>query len=263
MRLHAGDLVLIPHGRSHCILDEPERMHPPLEEVLAKAGYRGDGVVVANDRHDGAATELICGHYTFRDSATHPILKRLPDMIVVTAAARARFGWLDDIVRMLTRRVFEAGSPGMNQGLIACVQRLAEVMFVEILRAGINQSSELKAVMSAFADERIGKTLALIHANPEKPWTVEALAREAGMSRARYAEHFTQVIGEGPVGYLRSWRLQKAAELLDETRLPIQQIAARVGYESTAAFSRAFSQRFGASPSEFRPEAAQMLQIVS
>lgn len=252
--LGTGDLILIPRGQSHCILDAPEREHAPLEHVLTNAGYMGDGLVIVSSPSGPAVSELICGHFTFREGASHPLLNLLPDAIVVTAAMRASNGWLDDIVRMMSRRVFEERGSATTQGMVATVQRLAEVMFVEILRAGINKSPALQRVIGAFGDERIGKTLALIHAQPEKPWTVESLAKEIGMSRARYAEHFNEMIGEGPVGYLRSWRMQRAAVLLDESRLSVQQIASKVGYESTAAFSRAFSQRFGMPPTEFRPE---------
>lgn len=256
LSMASGDLVLIPRGQSHCILDSAESNYAPLEHVLENAGYRGEGVVVATPAPHAATNELVCGHFTFRDGASHPILQFLPDAIVITAAMRAGFGWLDDIVRMMTRRVFESRSTPHDQGMVAIVQRLAEVMFVEILRAGLSQSPEMQRVIGAFSDERIGKTLMLIHTHPEKPWTVESLAKEIGMSRARFADQFTERVGEGPVSYLRGWRLQRAAALLDDTRLNVQQIAAKVGYESTAAFSRAFSQRFGIAPSEYRSEVA-------
>lgn len=252
-----GDLILIPRGQSHRILDSANSNYAPLEQVLENAGYRGEGVVVAAPAAHATTNELVCGHFTFRNGASHPILQFLPDAIIVTAAMRARFGWLDDIVRMMARRVFEAHATPLNQGMIAIVQRLAEVMFVEILRAGLSQSPEMQRVIGAFSDERIGKTLTLIHAHPEKPWTVESLAKEIGMSRARFADQFTERVGEGPASYLRGWRLQCAAALLDDTRLNMQQIAAKVGYESTAAFSRAFSQRFGIAPSDYRSEIAE------
>lgn len=254
--LSAGDLVLVPRGRSHCLLDEPERAFVPLERVLEAAGYRGEGVVVMAGSARPTQTELVCGHFTFREGADHPMLRLLPDLIVVSAAARARFGWLDDILRMLTRRVFEAESEPSAQGLVASVQRLAEVMFVEVLRAGVAQSPDLQRVVAAFSDSRVGRALALIHAHPEKPWTVESLADAAGMSRARFADLFAEAVGEGPMAYVRAWRLQRAAALLEETRLSVQEIAGQVGYASTAAFSRAFAQQFGTAPTLYRPERA-------
>ena len=252
--LYAGDLVVIPRGQGHCLLDDPDREALALETVLTDAGYRGEGVVVAGGKLGPSTTELICGHFTFRDGADHPLLHFLPDFIVLSAANRARYGWLDDVVRMLTRRVFEGGQNGLEQGLVASVQRLAEVMFVEVLRVGVARSPHLGRLIEALSDERIGKSLSLIHAHPEQPWTVKSLAKEAGMSRARFAELFTELVGEGPLGYVRGWRLQRAAALLGETKLSIQQIASNVGYESTAAFSRAFSQRFNLSPAFYRSE---------
>ncbi|PQA85801.1 AraC family transcriptional regulator [Marinicaulis flavus] len=251
LTLGAGDLILIPAGRSHILADPPVNSAPPLETVLKDAGYDGEGVFVAGGDDGAAATQMICGHYTFRDGADHPLLRALPAQLVFSAADRMRAPWLDEILRLLARRVFEAG-PGAG----AAVTRLSEAAFVEMVRAGAEGAPEMKPVLAALADRQIGRTLSLMHARPHEIWTVEGLAGEAGMSRSRYAEKFRALIGMSPLAYLSEWRLQKALALLDNHQCTIQQAAAESGYRSPAAFTRAFTAKFGASPTAYRRQRA-------
>ena len=248
--LGPGDLVLIPRGRSHVLADAAGRSAPPLETVLAQAGYDGAGVLVMGHGDPTATTQMICGHFTFRNGADHPLLQALPDYLVTTMSMRAREPWLDEMLRLIARRLFadEIGSA-------ASVTRLSEIVFIELLRVGIAQSVELKSVLDAFRDAQIGRALHLVHARPAHPWTVETLAAEVGMSRSRFAERFSDLIRMGPMAYLAEWRLQKALAMLDESRCSVQQVAAQIGYQSPAAFTRAFSGKFGISPTEYRRNA--------
>jgi len=245
--LGPGDLVLIPGGRAHVIADAAGRAAPPLETVLEDAGYDGGGVLAIGDGDEHAATQLVCGHFTFRDGADHPLLRALPDHLLTSAGERAREPWLDETLRLLTRRIFAAG-PGST----AAVTRLSEAVFIELMRVGVNQSPQMAAIIAALKDQQIGRTLELIHERPGAHWTVEKLAGEAGMSRSRYAEKFRSLIDMGPMAYLSEWRLQKALALLDDRRCSVQQAASQTGYQSPAAFTRAFAAKFGASPTEYR-----------
>ena len=249
--LGPGDVVLIPRGHSHSLADAPGRPAPRLEQVLDEAGYDGRGVLVVGDGDPRASTQLICGHYDFRAGADHPLLRALPDHLVITAGARAEDPWLDDLLRLMTRRLFSGavGSPG-------AVTRLSEVVFVELLRGGIAQCEALGNVLEAFGDRYVGRALELIHVKPAQSWTVESLASRVGMSRSRFAERFKQLVGVGPMAYLADWRLQKALGLLETPRASIKQVANDTGWGSPAAFSRAFSDRFGVSPREYRRTAA-------
>ncbi|MEZ5893230.1 MAG: AraC family transcriptional regulator [Parvularculaceae bacterium] len=249
--LNAGDLILVPAGRSHILSDAPANTAPRLETVLADAGYDGSGVLVAGGGDKAAKTQMICGHFSFRDGADHPLLRALPAELVFTASARARAPWLDDILRLLTQRVF-AGEPGAA----ATVTRLSEAAFVELIRNGAGAAPEMAAILAAMSDRQIGRTIALMHARPGDIWTVESLAQEAGMSRSRYAEKFRTLIGMSPLAYLSEWRLQKALALLDEGKCSVQRAAAATGYLSPAAFTRAFAAKFGAPPSEYRRKRA-------
>jgi AraC-like DNA-binding protein len=245
--LGPGDLVLIPKGRSHVLADAPGRDAPPLETVLSTAGYDGRGVLVVGTGDPSATTQMVCGHFTFRAGADHPILRALPEYLVTTNAMRARRPWLDDILRLVVRQVFSD-----TIGSAATVTRLSEIVFIELLRVGIGQSEGLRSVLEAFQDQQIGRALQLIHAEPERGWTVESLAAAVGMSRSRFAERFSDLMGAGPMSYLTDWRLQKALSLLDDARCSVQQVAARTGYRSPAAFTRAFTGKFGLAPSEYR-----------
>jgi AraC family transcriptional activator of mtrCDE len=245
--LGPGDMIMIPKGQSHILADAPGRGAPPLEAVLEAAGYEGSGVLAVGEGDALASTQLICGHLDFRHLAQHPVLHALPDHLVITAAMRAREPWLDELLRMMTRRVFSDAL-----GSEATVTRLSELMFVEVLRAGIGQGANQGLPMQAFRDQHIGCALELIHRAPEKPWTVGSLASATGMSRSRFAERFRELLGVAPVGYLSDWRLQKALSLLEDSQCSVQQVASRSGYKSSAAFSRAFTGKFGRPPTAFR-----------
>ena len=251
LSLGPGDLVLIPGGRAHVLADSPAREAPALETVLADAGYDGRGLLVVGEGDQHAATKMLCGHFTFRRGADHPLLRALPEHLLTTAADRAREPWLDELLRLVARRIF---AEGLGSG--AAVTRLSEVVFIELLRAGIGRSPELDTVLGALRDQQIGRALALIHDRPAEPWSVERLAAEVGMSRSRFADRFSELLGLGPMSYLADWRLQRALQLLDDARCSIQQVAAEIGYRSPAAFSRAFAGKFGQSPREYRQASA-------
>jgi len=250
--LGPGDLVLIPMGRRHVLADSAGRQPADLESVLADSGYRGDGVLVLGDGDPQASTQLICGHFSFRAGADHPLLRALPEFLVVTAAARAREPWLDEVLRLVARKMFsgEIGSP-------AAVTRLSEIVFIELLRVCVGQCGDLERIVEAFRDRQIGQALQLMHQKPGDAWTVDSLAAAVGMSRSRFAERFSALMGQGPMAYLADWRLQKAMTLLGRSpACSVQQVASQTGYKSPAAFSRAFAGKFGFAPSEYRRRSA-------
>jgi len=247
VQLGAGDLILIPHGAEHILSCTPETTAPDLETVLAKAGYKGDGVLIVGDGDQSASTQLICGHFSFRKEADHPLLRALPDHIVVTTSDRAKNQWLDATLRLITQCVFSD-----SLGSATTVVRLSEAVMIEILRAGVSADARFGAMMKAFTDGQIGRALLYMHQNPAKQWTVASLATEVGMSRSRFAERFNELVGTSPMAYLSDWRLQKALAMLDTPNNSVQQVSGQIGYLSPAAFTRAFSGKFGVSPSHYR-----------
>lgn len=245
--LNAGDLILIPRGRTHVLSDAPDREAPPLEQVLEAVGYDGEGVLAVGSGDAMASTQMVCGHFNFRSGADHAILRALPDYLVTTNATRMQEPWLDELLRLIARRMFSNAI-----GSDATVTRLSEIIFIELLGIGIRKSPALKSVIEGFSDPQVGRALQLIHAQPETPWTVETLASEVGMSRSRFAERFRTLMQTGPMAYLSEWRLQRALALLDDTRETIQRVASYTGYRSPAAFTRAFTGKFGVSPRDYR-----------
>jgi AraC-like DNA-binding protein len=247
IELNAGDLIMIPRGVSHQLLDKPDRPAPPLEQILEQTNYQGEGVLVVGEGDPLATTQMVCGHLSFRDRADHPILQVLPDYLMMSNSCRAKHVLLDSILRLIAQRIFED-----QLGASASVTRLSEIVFIELLKAGISEQPELLVLLEGLQDPKIGRSLSLIHQRPENAWTVESLATEVAMSRSRFAHRFHQLIGIGPMGYLADWRLQKALRLLEKTHLSVQQIAQQTGYHSASSFTRAFSGKFGMAPRELR-----------
>lgn len=238
-----GDLILVPNGSAHVLADAVARTPTPLEQVIAAAGYTGEGAFVVGSGDPTASTQMICGHFNFAEGADHPLLRALPATLHITAADRARRPMLDDILRLVARRMFD-DAPGTS----ASVSRLSEVLYIEILNAGLAKAPELHHLFSAVYDPQIGRALSLIHRRIDQQWTVDSLASEVGMSRSRFAERFRGLVGSGPMSYLTDWRLQRARSYLSEHRASVKEAAYKVGYQSPAAFSRAFVQKFGRTP---------------
>ena len=245
--LNPGDLIVIPRGAAHVLADRAGRTPAPLELVMQRSGYDGRGAFVLGSGDPTASTHMVCGHFGFTEGADHPLLRALPEIIMMTPADRARHALLDETLRLVVRRVFIDGL-----GAAAAISRLSEVFFIETIRAACEQHTGLARIVGGMTDVQVGRALELIHTGPEKSWTVENLAAAVGMSRSRLAERFSELMGDGPMGYLADWRLQRALVLLAQPRANVQDVANKIGYHSAAAFTRAFSQKFGMPPSEYR-----------
>jgi len=245
--LSEGDFVLIPAGASHVLADQETRAAPPLEVVLESVGYNGEGLLTVGEGDPAAATQLICGHFTFGNGADHAILRALPALVRITPEQQRSRAWFKEVLGLLVREVFN-GEPGA----LATVSRLSESLFIEAIRLEGEKNAELGRLLAGFSDERIGRAISIMHKQPAHPWTVDDLAREVGMSRTRFADLFHELIGMGPVSYLTEWRLQRAAVALRTNHRTIAEIARLSGYSSQAAFARAFKERFGQSPKTFR-----------
>jgi AraC-like DNA-binding protein len=250
VELAAGDLVLIPNGGAHKLSDHPEREARALDQVLVESGFRGDGPFRIGSGEPDQACQMVCGHFTFREGADHPFLCATPEILFVPATARLKRPILDDVLRLVARGMLEEAP-----GAVASVSRLSEVLFIELMRAGLDQGLELRKMMSALADPQVGRALSLIHERPADPWTVESLAAAVGMSRSRFAERFRELLASSPMTYLADWRFQRALKQLNQSRAPIKAVARDNGYASSAAFTRAFRRRFGCAPKEAKAAA--------
>ena len=247
VELREGDMVLIPRGVAHRLTDVAERQVKSLDRVVAESGFAGRGALAVGGSADDAVTQLACGHLSFAEGADHPLLRALPDHILIRQDMRAAQPWLDDTINALSREMLYSGA-----GSAATVNKLAEILFIETVRVAADTTPELRRVMTAIGDRRVSRALAAMHLDPAKHWTLESLAQEAALSRSRFAERFRELVGLAPAAYQTEWRLQKARTLLVETGEGVSEIAVRVGYKSPEAFTRAFGEAFGQAPTDFR-----------
>lgn len=245
-----GDLLLvIPRGQSYQLSDNPRTPPIPLTEIVGNS----QGGLRAVIRHGGGGrpTNLICGAFEFQGPHAGSLLAVLPQWIRVPKREHRSNEWLNATVRFLRK---ETRVPAMGSETI--ITRLIDVMFVEAVRAWLKDQPEGSAGwLGALRDPAIGAALALIHKAPEKRWTVPSLAAQVGMSRSPFAARFTALVGQSPMSYLKHWRLQLAAKLLQNKALALSSIAEQVGYESVPAFSRVFRREFGVAPGQYRRSA--------
>ena len=242
-----GDLLLvIPRGHGYQLSDDPRTPPIQLAEIVGKS--QGGLRAVIRHGEGGLATNLICGAFEFQGPQAAASLAVLPHWIKVAKRERHANEWLNATVRFLQK---ETRKPGMGSETITT--RLIDIMFVEAVRAWLkNQPEGSAGWLGALRDPSIGTALGLIHKEPEKQWTVPSLAAQVGMSRSPFAARFTALVGKTPMSYLKHWRLQLAAKLLQNKTLALASIAERVGYESMSAFSRVFKREFGMAPGQYR-----------
>jgi AraC-like DNA-binding protein len=196
----------------------------------------------------GEETHIICGFFGCNRHAERLFLAGLPPLLRLNIRGDAAGDWLETSIRHL---VSEAGSGRPGRSVL--LSKMAEALFVETLRRYMEQlPDEAVGWLAAARDPIVGRTLALLHREASRAWTLEDLAAAIGASRSVLVERFGRFLGEPPLTYLTRWRMQLAAQLLQTTNKTILQLASEVGYESEAAFNRAFKREFGAPPAQYR-----------
>ncbi|WP_084688567.1 AraC family transcriptional regulator [Paraburkholderia oxyphila] len=242
IELQAGELVLFPRGSAHEVAHSGRGKAMPLDRFLAMR----DGVV---DR-DPKATTLICGQFDIDQHLALPALRALPRAVSLRAGTEPGCSPLSDTLRMLRN---EVEAPNFGNQIV--VRNLLSSMFVYFIRDWADAASPAtNDWFSALRTPHMTRVLARIHEEPERAWTLEELAKEAGLSRAAFARNFSNSVGEPPHSYLTRWRMGLAAQLLEQTDLRLGEIASRVGYQSEFSFSRAFKSTRGVSPIQYRRE---------
>lgn len=225
LTLHAGDVVLTPHGTQHAL------------------GDLGHADADADD-----PTSLLCGAYRLDQTRSHPLLATLPDVIHL----RARFGRHPALHSAVSLLGEELRNP--QQGSVSALSTLLDLLLIYMLRAWLEDESDRGAPgwSAALADPAVSAALSAMHEDPARAWTVEELGKEANLSRAAFARRFTALVGEPPLAYLTWWRLSVAARLLKEGGASLESVAQRVGYGSPYAFANAFKRAHGISPGRYR-----------
>jgi AraC-like DNA-binding protein len=241
--LTSGDFFLLARDTSIVMRDSPRtRPRSSFREIAAKANSH-----VAHYGGGGAPTTIVCGSLSFDRASLKPITQLLPNFILIKADQPHTLA-LHNTMQTLASEMAEH-APGSE----VVATRLAEVLFIQALRAHIASGAEWrnKGWLRAIFDPQIGTSLSAMHDSVNAPWTVESLAEAAGMSRSAFAVRFKELLGQTPLEYVTEWRMQKAMQLLQQRDKKLQDVARSVGYESDAAFSKAFKRVVGANPSEY------------
>src|SRR5262245_909240 len=245
-RLVAGDAVLFPQGDAHRMTSIPG-LHP----VQGRRSL--DAVLTRRPRHlsfggGGTTTRLVCGYLACDSRLARMLLGGLPALLRVNVRGSNAGVWLEASLRYA---LAEARSP--RPGGAGVLAKLAEVLFIEVLRMYMNEQGEGRTGWLAGVNDRIvGAALSALHKHPAQAWTLEDLAREAGSSRSVLAERFQELVGTSPMQYLTQWRMMLAANLLRNSNTPLTHIAEGVGYQTDTAFIRAFRREYGAPPATWR-----------
>lgn len=257
VRLAAGDIVMFPHGDAHVMSSAPDvqpirldaewvfatRGEPKPMPIAYHRGVREPGAPAPVVEAD---TILVCGFLGCDVRPFNPLIAALPRLLHLPSAAAG--GW---IARVIDQATQESMAP--RAGADAVLERLAEMMFVDTARRYLETLPEdATGWLAGLRDRYVGRALALLHEFPERAWTIDELGQKVGLSRSALHERFVQYLGEPPMHYLANWRIQLGARLLRETRRTVVSIAQDVGYDSEAAFSRAFKRLVGAPPAAWR-----------
>jgi AraC-like DNA-binding protein len=246
-QLGPGDVVVFPHGAPHQMTSLKGAAAPfPNYGISAKIKSRDLSPLHAGGGGDKA--RFVCGYMTCDPYLSRPILNGLPAVFKVNIRTDRSGHWLENSILHL---VEEAASGQV--GSEAMLAKLSEVLFVDTLRRYVAALPEQQmGWLAGTRDPIVGKSLGLLHGRITHPWTIAELADQVGISRSALVERFTRYLSEPPMAYLTRWRLQLAARSLERTSRSVAEIAADVGYESEAAFNRAFKREFGEPPGRYR-----------
>ena len=249
IELKPGDVVVFPHGDAHHMSSGRDARRPfPDYGIDAKIKARDLTPLQAGG--GGATSRFVCGYLTCDPYLCHPVLNGLPPVLKVNIREDSSGKWIESSILHL---VDEAASG--RAGSEAMLAKLSETLFVDTLRRYAAALPEQQTGwLAGTRDPVVGKSLALMHNRVAHPWTIAALADEVGISRSALVERFTRYLFEPPMTYLTRWRLQLAARSLQRTSRGVAEIASDIGYESEAAFNRAFKREFGQPPGRYRDD---------
>jgi AraC-like DNA-binding protein len=263
----SGDVVVFPRGDQHTMRSHGAGKATPLATIFSPGGHHEPPQLSYGG--GGQTSRFVCG-YLNCDQRFSPLVEALPTMLLVrsrddystieavdasgshpTVVPQGSSNWLGTTLKFTVNEA-RAARPGN----VAMLGRLTELMFVEILREYMQRlPANQTGWFAAVNDVHVGKALRLLHANPVRDWTVDELAREVGLSRSVLAQRFAELVGEAPMRYLANWRMQLAKQMMREGTHNIQEVATRVGYDSEAAFNRAFKRATGSPPAAWRKAA--------
>ncbi|MFU8896925.1 MAG: AraC family transcriptional regulator [Gammaproteobacteria bacterium] len=230
--LRAGDLLVVRGDHWHLLSPEVEL---DGEDMLLPEGG------------SGRRTDLICGSISFPDSMAEALLNSLPQLVLLRTGEGETDTRLETLARLMA---IEARSADSGRQVV--LDRLADILLVMVLRHVMARGLVRSGLLAALADPRLSRALAALHQEPGAAWTLAGLAECAGMARTAFAQRFAAIMGDTPMNYLATWRMQQADRLLRDRRLSVAQVAEQLGYSTEAAFRRAFKRIRGVGPGEVR-----------
>ncbi len=237
-RLYEGDVVVLPHDAAHLLTSAPD--------LPAHYGMISKPHEVTHNRA-APGTALFCGYLIVDKNAYRHVFAMLPEYLIL----RSREGAGSAQLRALIDLLFSE-TQADHLCAPAILDRLADALMFYVIRHAMTQGAQSAGLLVALANKQICSALAAMCDEPARPWTVDALADKAFMSRSSFAERFSALVGKTPMEFLTDWRMQLARRWLEQDRLSVAEVAARCGYQSETAFSKAFKRVAGAGPGEFR-----------
>jgi len=244
--LGPGDAIMLPRNERH--LMGSDLSFPPVTGRDVVKPPRDGGLYRINHGGDGALTRMVCGYLGCDYADGNPILTTLPSAFTMKVEDAGAGEWIRSTFHFAAAEV-AAGRPGSEITLA----KLSELLFVEAVRRYAESLPEDRTGwLAGLRDPYVARALALLHGDVARPWTVDDLGREIGLARSALTDRFTCLIGVAPMHYLAYWRMQMAAQKLRDTSASLAQVAGAVGYDSEAAFSRAFKKTFGTAPATWR-----------
>jgi AraC-like DNA-binding protein len=256
VELHSGDVILFPAGDRHVLATSSEAALylKPIDitgESLDKLLKRGEIAALKKGR-SGETTRIVCGFLACDRKLAEPLLRSLPRLLKVSMRDGGTAAWVHSSIQF---SVAQTGSSSPGSAVI--LARLSEVLFAEAIRQYTNELPTGESGLAGLRDRYVGRALSLLHEQPAHAWTLVELATKAGLSRSALGKRFNELIGAPPMQYLTRWRTSLAATQLRDSDVSILRVATDVGYESEAAFNRAFKREFGLPPAAWRKQAAR------
>lgn len=241
-----GEVIIFPHNDKHLLGSHLDLPPVPSRQVVHASPEGGLWVI----RHGGGGqmTRIVCGFLGCDRLEDNPLAASLPPVLTFDTREGQGAGWMRSSLEFAANEIAQR-----RAGSETVLAKLSELLFVEAVRRYVETIPDEQAGwLAGLKDPFVSRALALLHGRVAKQWTVDDLGRQVGLSRSALADRFTRLIGEPPMRYLARWRLQVAANQLRNSDTPLVRIAENVGYESEAAFNRAFKRTFGAPPAAWR-----------
>jgi AraC-like DNA-binding protein len=244
--IRSGEIVILPRNDPH-LMGSDLGLPPVLGRDVVQPPS-GDGLYSIHHGGNGERTQMICGFLGCASIEGNPVISTLPPLLKLNVEQGAAAEWIRSTFQYAAEEV-AAGRPGSETVLA----KLSELLFVETVRRHAEGLPDGQTGwLAGLRDPHVARALALLHGDIARSWTVDELGREVGLSRSALAERFIRLIGSPPMHYLANWRMQVAAQKLRNTSASLAQVAETIGYDSEAAFSRAFKKAFGTAPATWR-----------